>query len=133
VKVCSKCNLEKETIEFAKSGRREGLFASLCKPCSSKKSSEWNKKNPEKRRAASRRNKLKTQYGLTVEQFESMILSQNSRCLICDAARKLVVDHCHKTGKIRGLLCNSCNRGIGYLQDNWVLLNKASNYVIKNS
>lgn len=133
MKICSKCKESKELNEFAKTGRREGLYSSLCKHCSSKKASEWNKKNPLKRRASSRRNKLKSLYGLTEAQFEQMKIDQNSKCAICERKLKLVIDHDHETGKIRGLLCNSCNRGIGYLQDSENILKKAMVYVIKNS
>lgn len=62
-----------------------------------------------------------------------MVENQNGKCAICELEAKLVVDHDHKTGKILGLLCNKRNRGIRYLQDNWITLNKALNYVIKNS
>ena len=133
MKTCSKCKEEKQLIDFAKTGRREGLFASLCKPCSSKKASAWNKNNPEKRRLYSRRNKLKKQYGISPEQYDEMIKSQEAKCLICEKNRKLVIDHNHKTGEVRGLLCNQCNAGIGYFYENPSIMKKAIKYVIKNS
>jgi hypothetical protein len=133
MKICSKCKEPKELSEFAKTGRKEGLYSSLCCLCSSLKASSWNKKNPEKRRLASRRNKLKTQYGITIEQYDEMVLAQNGKCLICKNERKLVVDHSHVTGIVRGLLCNSCNRGIGYLQDNPEVTKEAVIYLEKHA
>lgn len=133
MKTCSKCKESKELTEFAKTGRREGLFSSLCKFCASKKASEWNKKNPLKRRVNSHRNKMKTQYGLTPEDVARMTSEQGGKCLICELERKLVVDHSHANGKVRGLLCRQCNSGIGQLQDSAAIMRRAIEYVIKNS
>jgi len=69
---------------------------------------------------------LKKRYGLTVEQFGAMIASQDGRCAACgldpstvarSTRRILHVDHCHKTGRVRGLLCNGCNRALGLLNE----------------
>jgi len=63
---------------------------------------------------------LKSKYGITTEQYEKMLSSQNGVCFIClkvqgDGKRKLAIDHCHKTGKVRGLLCCKCNGNLGWL------------------
>jgi hypothetical protein len=58
-----------------------------------------------------------------------MVAAQNDRCLICERPGKLVVDHCHATGRVRGLLCNLCNTAIGQLRDSPALLRKAAEYV----
>lgn len=129
MKICSICKEEKEFNHFTSNGK--GSFGP-CKPCSSKKASAWNKKNPEKRRVNSHKHKMKSQYGLTPGDVTRMTAEQGGKCLICELERKLVVDHDHKTGKVRGLLCNQCNRGIGYLQDNGNIIEKAAQYV-KNS
>lgn len=100
-----------------------------CKSCDSKRASVWNKANPHKRRIVSRRNKLKTQYGITPEQYDAMVLAQDSKCSICFKKTKLVIDHDHSTGKIRELLCNNCNGGIGYLRDSLINLKNAVNYL----
>lgn len=55
-----------------------------------------------------------------------------TKCLICNSDEKLVVDHDHKTEKIRGMLCNHCNRGLGHFRDNQELLEKAKDY-LKNA
>jgi hypothetical protein len=61
------------------------------------------------------------------EEFESMLRSQNGFCLICANSEKLVIDHCHSTGKIRGLLCNRCNVAIGLMDDD---INKLQSAII---
>ncbi len=84
-------------------------------------SSEW--KENRRRRA------LKVLYGLTLEQFNTMSETQNGKCLICKNEAELVVDHCHSTGKVRGLLCNPCNRGLGQFSDSLEFLNNAVSYL----
>ena len=60
---------------------------------------------------------LKTAYNFTPEGWDALLISQGGRCGICPATTGLCVDHDHKTGKVRGLLCRRCNAGIGLLQD----------------
>lgn len=80
----------------------------------------WYQNNKERVRY----NKIKRIYGLTKEQFEEMLKQQNNCCATCgikDTDTKsgyLVIDHCHTTGKVRGLLCNPCNTAIGLLKEN---------------
>lgn len=74
--------------------------------------------------------------GITLEQYEEMLKNQNGVCCICnhisEDGRQLCVDHCHNTGKIRGLLCNKCNAGIGFFKDRIDVLSSAINYLQKN-
>jgi len=85
---------------------------------------------------------LKRKYGITLEQYEVMHDEQNGVCKICgnpetrknpytDMPSRMPVDHCHETGKIRGLLCTDCNVGIGKLNDDIKLLEKAIEYLRK--
>lgn len=88
-----------------------------------------------KTRAANRKRKFL--YGISETEYYNLLQSQNSCCAICkrDSSlfkKKLDVDHCHKTLKIRGLLCSSCNRGIGLLQDSLEILRFASDYIEKS-
>ena len=99
-----------------------------------KKFSERSRKyyinNPEKERA-----KRLRKYGLTPENYETMFLSQNGLCAICESSnngKRLHVDHDHETGKVRQLLCNSCNIGLGMLKDDTSILEKAMNYLRKH-
>lgn len=77
---------------------------------------------------------LKRNYGITHDDYLQMLKTQNGLCAICSKAeekRRLAVDHCHHTGKIRGLLCGKCNTAIGKLNDNVCLLKKAIQYLEK--
>ena len=81
---------------------------------------------------------LKHKYGLTLEDFDNMLKQQNNSCAICGTTnpktyynKYLLIDHCHKTDKIRGLLCNNCNILLGKVQDNISILEKAITYLKK--
>jgi len=98
------------------------------------RTNQYRRDNPQKRRAWLRKWQLKTRYNLTLEDYETMVTDQGGVCAICGQpeSRKghpLVVDHCHKTNAIRGLLCSQCNRGIGCLRDDPSLLTKAAEYL----
>jgi len=80
--------------------------------------------------------KLKHNYGITLDQYNQMVIDQDDKCLIClcnfsttDKSRKANIDHCHKTNKVRGILCHKCNTGIGLLNDNPDILKKAVIYL----
>ncbi len=84
--------------------------------------------------------KLSTRYGLTIEEYDSMFKSQNGVCAICGKpesmtvngkVRRISIDHCHKTGKVRGLLCVECNSAIGKFDDDPNLIQKAIDYLKK--
>jgi hypothetical protein len=72
-------------------------------------------------------------FGLSANEYRGMLAQQGGVCAICcqfcSARKHLAVDHCHKTGKVRGLLCNSCNTGLGMLQDSARLLAAAQAYL----
>ena len=94
-------------------------------------------KNREKRRANPRVIKgyeLKKAYGITIEDFESMLEKQRGRCAICERPKPggkgdWHVDHCHDTGRVRGLLCHFCNTAIGSLNDSVDLLKRCIKYL----
>ena len=77
---------------------------------------------------------IKYRYGITTEQYFEMLKDQNGGCAICGKIfdRALDIDHCHRTGKIRGLLCNNCNQAVGRFQDSIENLKKAITYLEKN-
>ena len=78
-------------------------------------------------------------YGITLEEYELMHSAQGGVCAICEkpetarnpkgGVKSLAVDHCHTTGRVRALLCQNCNRGIGHLQESPELLSAASQYL----
>ena|ERR1700675_927408 len=73
----------------------------------------------------------KKRYGITKDQYSIMCEIQNDRCAICLSKEKLYVDHDHETGRVRGLLCNNCNSGVGFLKDSHEVLLAAAVYVEK--
>ena len=77
--------------------------------------------------------RLKKNYGISKEEYFSILEKQENRCAICDKdiSEKRHLDHCHTTGKVRGLLCPSCNWGLGKFKDSTELIEKAINYLEK--
>ena len=79
--------------------------------------------------------RLKRNWDLTVDEFESMISKQDNRCFLCNIefcdkrGMRPNVDHCHDTGRIRKLLCTRCNTAMGLLKENVSVLNKMINYI----
>ena len=97
---------------------------------------EWRAHNPDK----VTKYKWKERYGITPEQYTELFVGQKGCCAICgnpeiakhnktQKIQKLAVDHCHKSGKVRGLLCQDCNRGLGKFYDDTSRLAKAINYL----
>ena len=126
-KACSNCQSIKPITDFGEaSGYRDGHYGQ-CKSCRSKLNSAYAKLHPAKRKKttpeANRKNALKTKYGLTESQFERMLADQNGACAICKTESPggrhgtFHVDHCHDTGKVRGVLCHSCNVTLGRVGD----------------
>jgi nitrate/TMAO reductase-like tetraheme cytochrome c subunit len=117
LKECSRCRVAKPHSEFGKNARMDDQLDYYCLDC---------------RRA----NKLKQRYKVTPEDYDRMYEEQGGVCRICHkeccTGKRLAVDHCHETGKVRGLLCSNCNRGIGHLQDSVELLLRAADY-LRNS
>lgn len=99
----------------------------------------WRQRFPEKWEAYNRERNWKRNYGMTPEQYHKMPESQGGVCAVCgtdkpDKKRKFFsVDHCHKTGAIRGLLCTNCNFILGHSFDSVELLEKSIAYLKKGS
>lgn len=76
---------------------------------------------------------INKKFGLSTEQYEAMLVVQNRCCALCPQpdlpAKRLAVDHDHKTGKIRALLCDRCNRGIGFFDEDPTRLRIAADYL----
>ena len=91
---------------------------------------EWYYENKDRKRAYD----LKRNYNITIEEYNEMLNKYDGKCWICGThqaklKRKLSIDHNHKTGKIRGLLCDSCNGGIGHMKENYFILIKSIKYL----
>lgn len=103
-----------------------------CVECTNTKARQWQKDNPDKLKEVWRKQNLRKKFDLTPEQYESMLEQQNGGCAICGkppGTRRLAVDHDHKTGAVRALLCGNCNHVLGNGQDNPNLLRKAADYL----
>lgn len=147
---CPKCKVQKTLESFAKNKRKPSGYNSWCKQCTN----QWAKDNQEIRsqkvKAYYEANKEEIleykknwhylkRYNLTLEELLTMKVEQNSRCKICgkhesETPRKsLCVDHDHTTGKVRGLLCESCNQGLGLFYDNPDNLKNALEYLLSQT
>lgn len=91
----------------------------------------WRLAHPEEAKRRARNADLKRFYGITLAEYEALAEAQGWRCAICrqTSERTLHVDHDHRTGQVRGLLCGTCNRGMGMLGDDAALLQRAADYV----
>lgn len=97
-----------------------------CKICRNLKSKEKRKNNPDLERTYT----LRKRYGITSDAYNQHLAIQEYKCLVClEEKGRLVVDHNHKTGAFRGLLCDSCNHYVGYYENNPQLLPRIVKYV----
>lgn len=143
VRCCKRCGEYKELDEFHRDARlREGRRA-YCRPCVRERMGEYRSREEvkehevewrrsEQRRRQARTSKLK-KYGLTLEDYDRLVESQDGRCLICDEEPEetLRVDHCHDGGHVRGLLCHRCNAGLGLFGDDPQRLRNAADYLAR--
>lgn len=131
-KKCRCCSEVKNSDEFY--NRTEKYKSPYCKPCDIKKRLDYEERNKDAVKIKQRRGHLLRRYGITLEQYESLYEKQQGRCAICkrleaDFSRRLAVDHNHKTGEIRGLLCNHCNHWLVGKQTDSTLLREIANYI----
>lgn len=157
MKKCTHCKQEKPFTEYYPVGNGIGGMRPRCKECmkflEKKKYGEnadfrWSKlskqgiklkTDPEhkaRHQQSQRRWHLKTSYGLTLEMFNAMVSSQGGGCAICgtkpedgNPKTRMVVDHCHKTNTVRGILCDLCNTAIGKFHDDVSKLESAIRYL----
>ncbi len=85
--------------------------------------------DPKKQREYQRRANLRRRYGLTVDEYEAMLQQTEYSCEVCSKKFNLCVDHDHTTGRIRGILCKSCNTAIGLLGDDAEHVSAALDYL----
>ena len=133
MKTCTKCGEQKPLSEFSRRYDYPDLrYRSYCKPCVKEYSKKQHLKNRNKRISQ----KLLKAYGITLDQKLEILKKQHNKCAICNAELNSItaahVDHCHISGKVRGILCTRCNPGIGYFQDNLENLKSALKYLKKH-
>lgn len=131
MKTCTKCGLKKQLDGFHKRSAMLDGRKSECKECTRKYQKE-KYDSGELREAVYLRN-----YGITLEQYDQMVLDQDGCCKICGTDNpgsnrcRFSIDHNHETGEVRGLLCGSCNAALGLFKDNPSTLLSAFNYLTK--
>jgi len=137
-KICHYCQCEKSFNSFVKSKSYKDGRAHCCLKCSNKRKVEYYKKDIQKNRNRIRNNSYKKLYNLSLKEYDQLKENQNNLCFLCGNPpqidgplmyQRLQVDHCHKTGKTRKLLCRSCNLLLGLVNDSPELLRKAANYI----
>ena len=130
MKTCSGCNSEKDLSFFVKSKVHRDGYHGVCKPCRNEQRRGRRNVTPEQNRDYN----LKRNYGLYQCDIDEILAFQGYRCAIChvhedDGDGRLFVDHCHETGEVRGMLCNSCNSLLGHARDSEKILQEATNYL----
>lgn len=145
IKTCPHCKESKNINQFNKDKLKASGIADICRPCAATKSAKWRADNPQRNRD----NELKRMYGISLDQYNKLLSKQKGVCAICKLPerairvktgklKELVPDHDHAyqdlTGivKIRGLLCHTCNTGIGMFEDNPNTLRNATKYILKS-
>src|SRR4051812_36980393 len=99
MKKCCHCKQIKPYTEFGKRSNQKDGYNYNCSVCKNQQGKE---------------SKYRARYGITLEDKLEMLRNQDGKCIICgEEMDRMVVDHCHKTGKVRGILCDNCNRGLG--------------------
>lgn len=118
--LCNGCKQSKDSNEFYLNNRgiRRQVFSHWCKKCINKGEKE---------------RKLLYRYGITGKDYDILLEKQEGKCAICSLlyGKELHIDHCHKTNKVRGLLCNKCNVALGFFEDNIEILQNAIKYLQK--
>ena len=141
MRTCKICNQSKPLTDFYQTIRNGSpyVYHGKCKSCYVKKQQE--NYDPIKKRDEN----LKRVYGIGIDEYNTLLEKQNNRCAICASTdpkgRKsgrgggvdvFYVDHDHKTGNVRGLLCNICNRTMGYVGENSGVLEEMIKYLQKH-
>ena len=129
-RTCMTCGKEKIATDFYVRNKVNMVRHSSCKECDKARVKARHQANPKR----TKNNDLKRNYGITLQEHQEMYEEQNGCCAICGNEgngkwKKLCVDHCHKTGKVRKLLCHHCNTALGLVGDNVSTLQKMIEYL----
>lgn len=136
---CRVCGEAKVADEYHYKNISTGVRQTRCKECAGKDVKKWQKENPEKyeegwKRSTSQRDRLRkkaTLYNISVEDLQKLYDDANGKCEICgnEPNRWLVVDHCHNSTKVRGIICEQCNQALGLFKDNPEVMRAAALYI----
>ena len=128
MKWCPDCGAVKDIDEFTKNRSAPSGRASYCRPCHNTRSRE----SVERRYGSTRHFHLKRRYGISAAEADSMLKAQMGVCAICLTPGPEHVDHDHKTGRVRAILCFNCNGGLGQFKDRPDLLRRGADYLEGN-
>lgn len=143
MKHCGGCDKEQLPSEFHKNRAHKDGLASQCKTCCDgrvrserfrERKREYRVENLSRIKLYDKSYRLKVVYGIDLKTYAKMLKDQGEKCLICEVPRSecvkdFHVDHDHKSGKVRGLLCFKCNAGIGNLCDDVKIIERAIRYL----
>lgn len=159
---CSKCKELKPCSQYNKYSTISRGYSYACKECTKlythrqdvrerrlkyhreydkinwEKKKEYRKQHTHEASERSKKHHFKVSYGLELEDYDRMLLDQNGKCAICGTSspsgkyNRFYIDHCHRTGKVRGLLCNTCNFALGAFKDSVENLQNAIKYLIND-
>lgn len=137
-KSCTKCLITKSLEDFPFNNKEKNWRGSWCRNCCYKRMDHKELIEGSKRRIYKKdqkfKNDLRVKYNLTFDQYLKLIEDQQRKCKICNLEEvKLNIDHDHKTGRIRGLLCRNCNLGLGFMKDNCDILAKSIEYLTETN
>ena len=126
-KRCPRCGCAKDSDLFYRNRSNPDGLDDVCKECHRTSAKRYCTEHRDRRRNT----RLKERYGITLDDYDRLFSRQKGVCAICDNAVEggLCVDHCHKTGRVRGLLCDRCNRLLGSAGDNVSILRSAIRYL----
>ena len=141
MKQCNKCNsiLPIESFRTRKNGNNLNYVLTTCKKCETK----INNNNPNQKIAClkyrskdlskykKKMKRIERVYNISTNEYETLLNKYNGLCHTCKKAKATDLDHCHKTGKVRGLLCNKCNMSLGLLKDDIDVLKNLIKYLTK--
>jgi hypothetical protein len=145
-KRCPKCETTKPLEDFARNNSNRDGRQNYCKKCSVAAVTASRRKDPTSHRRSSKNwreknlerhadNNARWRYGIEHGAYAAMLQEQNGVCAICkrespgSGTKRFHIDHCHDTGKVRGLLCTSCNNGIGRFNHDISRLEAAALYL----
>jgi hypothetical protein len=145
--ICTKCGEIKDEINFRLRPNLKRGYHSWCRDCENiTNRNRYTPKPPKPKKIVgneegkldAKKRMLKHRYSIDYNTYTQMYDEQEGKCKICGIEKELggsnglLVDHCHNTNKVRGLLCNNCNSGLGKFKDNKELLLKAIEYIVND-
>lgn len=136
MKRCNTCGVAKKSTAFTKQKQRSGNFALMfeCKECACIKQTKRHQKQTPEQKLRKKETFILRTYGITMREYNSLFEKQEGKCASCkihqsELLKALVIDHCHKTMKVRGLLCAGCNLALGNVKESYDSLIALAAYV----